>query len=93
MLPNIRGPIRHGIVPGDISDGRERPYKAEHLIIERPSLPILKHFYNALPASFVPLLVRGMGGAPDAPGGKYKGLVPSDSGFFPMIQKRKPWER
>jgi len=86
----IRGPIRHQPVPGDISDGRERPYKAAHLTVTTPTLPIRTHFYNALPATFVPLLVGGQGGRPDAPQSKYRGLAPSK--LFPVIQKRDPWE-
>lgn len=86
----IRGPIRHQPVPGDIPTGVERPYKGARLMVTTPTLPIRIHFYDALPATFVPLLVGGQGGRPMAPRSPYRGLAPSK--LFPIIEKRDPWE-
>lgn len=83
------------IIPGDVETlrGFDLPYKHADTILQAPSLPVRVKFLNALPASFIPMLVRGMAGGPVGGRSKYRGLAPSDSGFFPIIEKRKPWER
>ncbi len=47
--------------------------------------------YDAAPATFAPMLSRGMGGAPDAPLRRYRGLLPSK--LFPLVRLPEPWDR
>lgn len=50
-------------------------------------------FYPTAPAAQV--LIRpptgSMGGAPDAPGMRFRGLAPSY--LFPLAEQRRPWEK
>lgn len=47
--------------------------------------------YDAAPAMFTPLLVRGMGGQTDSPWRRYRGLLPSR--LFPFVRLPEPWDR
>lgn len=89
----IRGPITHQPVPGDLPRGHAERYKDEDAQITYPSLPIRVAFRNALPATFIPILVRGMGGRVqyDERASRYTGLAPS--ALFDIVRETFAWER
>jgi len=77
-------------VPGDEETrGTSRPYRAFHLALTEPTLPVRFKFPNALPAVFAQRVI-GQARNVEPVRWPYRGLtIPA---LFPTLRKGRPWE-